>query len=184
MNRCVVLFWRAGSFPRIYCCHDKYPLEESFIGRPAPDRRCVICLRPQRTPPLTGLKASPLLALCVCVCVCVWQRERAARPGLWTAAIYSDIDWINIFLLALKKSQLSWTLENTFTEQPDQGGLIGNDLPAGSLTLTITRGQLTLTTKNIWGAFFGPEKIFFKGAIYKNWPPVEFILQTNRGQCR
>lgn len=42
----------------------KYPLEKCFIGRPAPDGRCIIWLPPQRTPPLTGLKACPLPAVC------------------------------------------------------------------------------------------------------------------------
>lgn len=34
----------------------KYPLEKCLIGRPAPDRRCIIWLPPRRTPPLTGLR--------------------------------------------------------------------------------------------------------------------------------
>lgn len=53
----------------------RYPLEECFIGRPAPDRRCTIWSPPRRTPPLTGFKARPLLCAC-----------ELAGPGLWTVS--------------------------------------------------------------------------------------------------
>lgn len=53
---------RAASFHAINC-HNGVSAE-SFIGRPARDRRLVIWLRSRRTPPNTGLEAGPLLHEC------------------------------------------------------------------------------------------------------------------------
>lgn len=69
----------------------KCPLEKGFIGGPAPDRRCIICLAPRRTPPLTGLEGLPTPG---CECALLF----------WTLdSRYLDWEWLNqCFAITIK----------------------------------------------------------------------------------